>query len=272
MRKFVVFTALSLFLVALTLTQTTAFSRNLSVDAEKAVAIEEVASECASIQEFFQSLDVNDALLLNSVLQYNYVAGYHSEVLRHADVAHHDTVSMHLATAEGQLKKLRSGRKYETLLSQARGEDKHHLIRFIVGRRNAGMVHGRSDALRKWVHKTSPTLSVDLNVSGPEYRWGSLFFGGIYVATTRGYRHHLEAKDVFPPPVHRALKPAVVESPAQQKSKRFDFSISAAEVNKIALVSLLLLAAMAVIAGFIGICFFPNVPAFRRVRILLDQR
>ena len=257
--------------VLFTLVQQDAFSRDTFVAGGKMAMSKEILLECTSVQKFFQSLDVDSARLLNSVLRENYAAGYYSELLRFSDNAHYAEVEAHLLMSEEQLNTLKNSKAYHSILHQARGTDKHHLIRFIVGRREAGMIHGNSTALRKWVNESSPALSVKLNL-GYDCYWGTLFFGGVYTPSIRGHQY-LEAKDVFPPYVHYVHKAAPKPArSSKSKLRKFDLSrVSAEEVRKISFVALLALLAVAATVSLIGAYCFPHLPGFRRMRMLLEH-
>ncbi len=258
--------------VLFTLVQQDAFSRNVSVTGEKMAASKEILSEHTSVQKFFQSLNVEEARFLNSVLKENYSVGYYSELLRFSDDTHYTEVSTCLLASEEHLHALKSNKIYYSILRQAKGENKHHLIRFIVGRREAGMIHGNSIALRKWVNESNPALSVKLNLGYGCY-WGTLFFGEVYTPPIHGHQYYLEAKDVFPPYVHYVHKAA--PKPARSSKSRlrkFDLSqVGAEEISKISFVVLLALLAVAATVSLIGAYCFPQVFVFRRMRMLLEH-
>lgn len=238
-----------------------------SPEAERVIALNtasrELFSEHLSVLKFFRTLMAEEAHVLNTVLQHNYAAGYYSEVLKLCDDEHYAEASALLLESEEQLRMLKSGTIYRSVLRRAQGGDIVHLTRFIVGRREAGIFHGNTVAVATWVFGTEKEYGVQLEVGSDAY-WGALFFGGVY-AHIRGQQYRLEPKEVFPPYMQEAPKPTVTPS------KLFDLShVGAAEVSKVFFVALLSLLSVAIIVGLIGTRYFPHVFVFRRVRVLLE--
>ena len=248
--------------------QNASFSRPLSTTGKRIAASQDIALECASVQDFFRSMDERAQTLLNTVLRKNYAAGYYSAMLQFSDAAHYDELQTALLESEKRLHTLKGGEAYRSLLRQAKGGMKHHLIRFIVGRREAGAIHGRSVALRKWVHGTSPALAVKLDVHDAIYSWGTLFFGELYTAPVRGHRYYIEAKDVFSPPV------STVSTPTPSRSRTFELDlghVDAATMSRMLLAVFLYSIAILAVIGLIGVCCFPRSGAFAKMRLLLEH-
>ena len=219
---------------------------------KKRIAAKELLEENTTVQGFFRSLKKEEKVLLNTILEKHYLLGYYAE-LKLSKLESFFEFEEHLFQIKEDLRTLKEGGQYHTILHKARGASKVHLLRYIIRREEYGAVRGNMTASALQIRKPD---EYTLKISDTNY-WNGLFFGEVYVHISGEYWTPLDPKEVFLP-VPKKIKIDIID-------------INWNKFGKIFLASLFLSAVIAAIILLIGACYLPqkNV-VFGKIRTLLE--
>ena len=260
MKSTTVFLVLFLFLTI----SIPANSQNVSEYRMKKIIMGEILQENTDVLRFFRFLNTREQDLLNSILQENYLLGYYAEV---SQVSENAAFTERLSTTKERLRLLKEGDLYQIILHKAKNGTKAHLLRYVIRRHEAGVMHGSTIA-------ASSRKPIDF--FGEDKYWNGLFFGRVYANINNRHWTPLEPEEVFPPinPVKEDIKeesPVKPDSTASANKEMHINWINWSAIGKFSLISALTLLATAAVVVLIGACCCPHLPVFKQARALLEQ-